>query len=140
MSSILNARFVSSTLLEIRMHSMRGILSLILASGLLAVHSTAATAQTSIRELKQQRGTTISGTITNIVGNEFVLNDGTGQVIVDAGPHWHHQINLKQGERVTVTGEYDDDDFDAFQITRRNGTVIRIRDGAGRPPWAGRDR
>jgi hypothetical protein len=34
-------------------------------------------------------------------------------------------------------GEYDDYDFDAYSITRSNGEVIQIRNGPGRPPWAG---
>ncbi len=91
-----------------------------------------------IERLQQrQEGTTISGTVRSVVGNNFILDDGTGEVIVDAGPRWYQAVNVSEGEQVTIVGEYDDDDFDAFQITRANGEVIRIRDGAGRPPWAG---
>ncbi|NJN87490.1 MAG: DNA-binding protein [Leptolyngbyaceae cyanobacterium SL_7_1] len=90
-----------------------------------------------IERLQNQQGTTISGTVRSIVGNEFVLSDGTGEVIVDAGPRWYHTVNISEGEQVTVVGEYDDDDFDAFQITRESGEVIVIRSGPGRPPWAG---
>ncbi|MGG6293684.1 hypothetical protein ACQ4M4_04605 [Leptolyngbya sp. AN02str] len=100
-----------------------------------------ATAQTPIEQLRRNAGTTISGTVQSVVGNEFILDDGTGQIIVDAGPTWYHQISIQQGERLTVVGEYDDYDFDAFRITRSNGDVITIRNGSGRPPWAGgRDR
>lgn len=107
-------------------------------SALVATTSFAAEAQVSIGSLQQrQQGTTISGTVRSVVGNEFILSDGTGEVIVDAGPRWYRAINISQGEQLTVTGEYDDDDFDAFQITRANGEVITIRHGAGRPPWAG---
>jgi hypothetical protein len=94
-------------------------------------------AQTSIRDLQRQSGTTVAGTVRSVVGNEFILDDGTGQIIVDAGPRWYREINLSEGEEVTVTGEYDDYDFDAFSITRSNGEVIQIRSGPGRPPWAG---
>ncbi|MEN9216388.1 MAG: NirD/YgiW/YdeI family stress tolerance protein [Gloeomargarita sp. HHBFW_bins_162] len=94
-------------------------------------------AQVPIRELQRHRGITITGTIRSVVGNEFILDDGTGQVIVDAGPRWYHQLNLKPGERVTVVGKYDDDDFDAYTITRSNGEVINIRQPGGPPPWAG---
>ncbi|NJM61119.1 MAG: NirD/YgiW/YdeI family stress tolerance protein [Oscillatoriales cyanobacterium RU_3_3] len=96
-----------------------------------------ALAQTSIQELQRHRGTTISGTITSVVGNEFILSDGTGEIIVDAGPRWYRQINLRVGEKVSVVGDYDDDDFDAYSIRRQNGEVIQIRNGPGRPPWAG---
>ncbi|MBE9181615.1 DNA-binding protein [Oculatella sp. LEGE 06141] len=100
-----------------------------------------ATAQTPIEELRRDAGTTISGTVRNVVGNEFILDDGTGQIIVDAGPTWYHQLSIREGEQLTVVGEYDNYDFDAFRITRSNGDVITIRSGSGRPPWAGgRDR
>lgn len=92
-----------------------------------------------IEQLQQrQQGTTITGTVRSVVGNEFILSDGTGEVIVDAGPRWYRAINVSAGEQLTVTGEYDDDDFDAFTITRANGEVITIRNGPGRPPWAGK--
>jgi len=98
--------------------------------------STAATI--TIRELQQQGpGLTIAGEITSVVGNEFILSDGTGQIIVDAGPTWYHQLNLQEGEQVTVVGDYDDDEFDAFTITRGNGEVLTIREPQGPPPWAG---
>ncbi len=40
-------------------------------------------AQTSIGDLEQNSGLTIAGTISNVVGNEFILDDGTGEIIVD---------------------------------------------------------
>lgn len=94
-------------------------------------------AQTPIRELQQNTGISISGEVKSIVGNEFILDDGTGQIIVDAGPRWYHQINVSSGEKITVVGEYDDDDFDAYTITRSNGEVIQIRQPGSPPPWAG---
>lgn len=94
-------------------------------------------AQTPIGELRRTPNITISGDIHSVVGNEFILDDGTGQIIVDAGPRWYHQLDLRVGERVTVVGEYDDYDFDAYQITRSSGDVIRIREADGPPPWAG---
>lgn len=91
-----------------------------------------------IRELLEKpTGVAIAGEVESIVGNEFILDDGTGQIIVDAGPRWWHQIELLPGETVTVVGEYDDYDFDAFSITREDGTIIEIRDASGPPPWAG---
>lgn len=116
---------------------MKSQITLILASAMLTLGASAIKAQTSIGDLQQNSGLTIAGTISNVVGNEFILEDGTGEIIVDAGPRWYHQINLTQGEQVTVVGEYDDDDFDAYSITRSNGEEILIRDGFGPPPWAG---
>jgi uncharacterized protein YdeI (BOF family) len=100
-------------------------------------------AQTPIRDLQRTPGISVSGEIRCVIGNEFILDDGTGQLIVDAGPRWYRQLNLLSGERVTVVGEYDydDDDFDAYTITRDNGEVINIRQPGVPPPWeSGRGR
>ena len=32
---------------------------------------------------------------------------------------------------------YEDEFFDAFRITRADGAVITLREGPGRPHWAG---
>jgi len=93
--------------------------------------------QTPIGDLQRHHGVTISGTVKSVVGNEFILRDSSGEIIVDAGPRWWQEVNLTPGERVTVVGEYDDDDFDAYSISRSSGEVIQIRTGPGRPPWAG---
>ncbi|MGK7920117.1 MAG: NirD/YgiW/YdeI family stress tolerance protein, partial [Trichodesmium sp.] len=82
-------------------------------------------AQTPIRELQRDRQVTIQGEITDIWDDEFKLSDGTGEIIVDTDDE--KAINLSVGEKVTVVGKYDDDDFDAFTITRQDGTVINIR-------------
>lgn len=99
-----------------------------------------AVAQTAIGELQQRRaGTTVSGQITSVVGNDFVLDDGTGQIIVDAGPQWWQEIKLTEGEEVTVTGELEErgGELDAYSITRSDGSTIEIRSPEGPPPWAG---
>ena len=115
---------------------MRSTITFILTSALLVLGAETGSAQTPIRELQRTSSMTIVGEIRSVVGNEFILDDGTGQIIVSAGPRWYHQINLLQGEHVTVVGEYDDYDFDAFWITRSNGDVIYIREPSGPPPWA----
>lgn len=95
--------------------------------------------RTRIGELQQRaRGTTISGKVVSVVGNDFTLNDGTGQIIVDAGPTWWRQIDIKPGEEVTVTGEISKKSgkFDAFAIDRANSSRIEIRPVEGPPPWA----
>lgn len=99
-----------------------------------------AKAQTSIEDLQQRsKGTSISGEIISVVGNDFVLDDGTGQIIVDAGPRWWQEIDLSPGEEVTVIGELGKgDEIDAYSITRGDGSTVEIRSPEGPPPWAGR--
>lgn len=101
--------------------------------------SNSVAAQTRIRDLQSiSPGVTVSGTVAQVVGNSFVLEDSSGQLIVDAGPRWWQPITLTLGERVTVRGEIGrSGEFDAFSITRSNGSVINIRPAEGPPPWAG---
>jgi uncharacterized protein YdeI (BOF family) len=99
--------------------------------------SITAMANTQIEDLENREGMTITGEIQSVVGNNFVLNDRTGEVIVDAGPRWWHQLDLTTGESVTVVGEMDEGEFEAFSITRENGEVVDIREPQGPPPWAG---
>jgi uncharacterized protein YdeI (BOF family) len=116
---------------------MKSAILVALVSATTLVSVSVAQAQVLIRDLQRNPGTSISGEIRSVVGNEFILDDGTGQIIVDAGPRWYRQLQFIAGERVTVVGEYDDDDFDAYRITRNTGEVIKIREADGPPPWAG---
>jgi hypothetical protein len=43
----------------------------------------------TIRQLTTAGGVSISGTVRSVVGNDFVLADRTGQVVIDAGPRWY---------------------------------------------------
>ena len=90
-----------------------------------------------IESLRQQEGLAISGQVGSVVGNSFTLSDGTAEIIVDAGPRWYQAVNVAPGEQLTVVGEFDNGEFDAYRITRASGEVIVIRNGPGRPPWAG---
>ncbi len=110
-----------------------------LAAGATLIIPDLAQAQTSIQELQQRsEGTSVSGEIISVVGNDFVLDDGTGQIIVDAGPRWWQEIDLSPGEEVTVTGELGrGGEIDAYSITRGDGSTVEIRSPEGPPPWAG---
>ncbi|MBW4621460.1 MAG: OB-fold nucleic acid binding domain-containing protein [Cyanosarcina radialis HA8281-LM2] len=94
---------------------------------------------TRIGDLRRTNGIAISGRVLSVVGNNFTLDDGSGQIIVDAGPRWYREVNLDSGEEVTVIGKLSEKsgEFDAFSIQRANGSTIEIRPAAGPPPWAG---
>ena len=95
---------------------------------------------TQIGNLQQSLDITISG---QVIGfgeadeNEWIVADDTGAIVVDAGPKWWHQIDVSMGEKLTIVGQLDEGEFDAFSIVRANGSVINIRPAAGYPPWAG---
>jgi Bacterial OB fold (BOF) protein len=95
---------------------------------------------TNIGELQQRSpGVTVTGEVASVVGNDFVLRDNSGEIIVDAGPTWWRRLEIQPGERVTVTGEVSNKsgELDAFSITRSNGSRIDIRPADGPPPWSG---
>jgi uncharacterized protein YdeI (BOF family) len=88
-----------------------------------------AIAQTTIGDLQQQNSVTISGEVVRVRGDEFLLNDGTGQILVEAESRPIRQANLNTGDRVTVAGRYDDDNsFEALSIMPTSGQVIYVFD------------
>jgi uncharacterized protein YdeI (BOF family) len=86
---------------------------------------------------------TISGAVLSVDGNEYVVSDGTGVITVEAGPRWYQAVDLVVGEIVSVTGEVDTGKdgtktaaIDAFSITKADSSVITVKNGTGKPPWA----
>lgn len=94
--------------------------------------------------LYYDRIVTINGVVNSYVdANEFLLDDGTGRILVDPGPPWYVTINAPTGASVTVTGQIDrmrdgQPDLDACRIVAP-GATTEIRDCSfrGPPPWAG---
>lgn len=89
-----------------------------------------------IARLHRRPGAAIAGRVVGVIDNEFILRDDTGEVVVDGGPSWWHDLELAVGERVTVVGHFDDYDFDAYRIVRHGGEDLSIRDETEPPPWA----
>lgn len=75
---------------------------------------------TSIGDLRVQDDVLvrIRGRVVNVRDDEFLLRDRTGSVWVDT----NRRVSLNVGERVTVVGDFDDDDFDARRIIRAGGS------------------
>ncbi|MUG92043.1 hypothetical protein F7734_06035 [Scytonema sp. UIC 10036] len=85
-------------------------------------------AATQIENFSNARATTISGQVTKLLDDEFILNDGKRQIIVEAEPQLGKPINLSVGEQVTVVGNYDDNEFNALSITRASGETLQIHE------------
>ncbi|ACK69149.1 hypothetical protein PCC7424_0693 [Gloeothece citriformis PCC 7424] len=105
-----------------------GIILTTLATLAIPMAVQAQKAQTPIGNLPNSRLMSISGEVTQLFHDEFLLNDGTGQIIVEAEPQWGQPMNLSVGEQVTVVGRYDDNEFEAFSITNSQGQTIQIHD------------
>ena len=105
---------------------------LVLAAGMTvpftAMAQTAGTPTGTIEELRSVNSTTIAGEIVRISGDDFILDDGTGQILVEAESRPLRRANLSVGETVTVSGTFSDDDFEAFRIVRADGETIYIFD------------
>lgn len=79
--------------------------------------------------------TTITGTVGKIDGNRFTIETDKGPLLVTTGPKRHHRLDIKAGEKISVTGEAGALDFDAFEVKRADGQTIEIRPAEGPPPW-----
>ncbi|MGG6297284.1 NirD/YgiW/YdeI family stress tolerance protein [Leptolyngbya sp. AN02str] len=89
----------------------------------------AAIAQTTIGDLQQANTVALSGEVVRVQGDDFILSDGTGQILVEAERRPIRQANLRAGDRVTVTGRYDDDNsFEALSLGLTSGEVIYVFD------------
>jgi uncharacterized protein YdeI (BOF family) len=72
---------------------------------------------------------TITGIATHLSEEKFLLNDGTGQILVEVDDDLI-KYSVLNGLSITVTGEFDDDssrngyELDACTITDKNGTRI----------------
>lgn len=126
------------------------VVALLVGQGAVNAAPQAQAAAPTIAEIQANPGSyydqvvTIDGVVAMYVDeNEFLLDDGTGQIIVDAGPPWYQQISTPTGSAVSITGQIDFDrrgqvDLDACQIVA-GGSTTAIRDCSfrGPPPWAG---
>jgi uncharacterized protein YdeI (BOF family) len=100
---------------------------------------------TSTTEASAQLVTFIGTIIQALGGNEYVLQGADGTITIDAGPIWYKLLSLVVGQNVTVTGELDTGkdgtspaQIDVFTVSDDTGAVIAtVREGSGRPPWAG---
>jgi uncharacterized protein YdeI (BOF family) len=76
---------------------------------------------------------TLTGLITILDNDEFLLNDGTGQIIVDIDENQQfEQLPFTNGQMVTVRGYFENDgqylDIDACEITSEDGTKALVVD------------
>jgi hypothetical protein len=122
--------------MESNMKTARNILAAaVLATGVSA--AAIAYAQTPIGQLNTVQGITISGTVAEVFGNKFVIEDASGRILVESGPEWYRKIDVTRGEKISVIGRPDGGSFDAFTIIRADGSRIEVRPPNGPAPWSG---
>jgi len=95
-------------------------------------------ADTPIADLRPPQLVRISGVVQQLHDDDgFYLTDSSGRVLVETGPPWYQPMPVQVGERITVLGLLDDEDFDAYRILWEDGRELAIRPEQGPPPWAG---
>lgn len=85
-------------------------------------------AQNQTGGMQQARISQVSGKVVSVGDDDFVLDTGKAKVLIDAEERPLQQAKLSVGDQVTVSGRYDDDNFDAHTITPDNGKPIPVRD------------
>jgi len=86
----------------------------------------------------------IAATLVHDLGdNEFLVEDASGRIVVEAGPAWYHRVTLPADEPLIIDGEVEREDdrdppvVDVYSVTRSDGAVLRIRSDRGPSPWSG---
>jgi hypothetical protein len=88
-----------------------------------AIAGSVALAQVAINQIGSD-GITIKGKVAELFGDKFILEDGSGRILIQTGPAGPRSIAVKVGETVSVVGIPRDKSFDARQILRENGEVV----------------
>ena len=93
----------------------------------LALPGAALADMTEIRELGPAMAATIQGMVASIAGDdEFLLSDGTGEIVVHIGPN---RMPVRPGELVEVAGAVDEDgsfEFYAARIVFGDGREVAL--------------
>lgn len=61
----------------------------------------------AISKLQDGNPAAVKGTVAEIFGNKFILDDGSGRALVDLGPRGEDVDAVVKGETVTVQGMFD---------------------------------
>lgn len=69
--------------------------------------------------------------------NEWIVEANGRRYRVDAGPRWWRDLPVSVGDQLTVEGELDDGELDAFWVQLANGETVQLRGRSGPPPWSG---
>lgn len=96
----------------------------------------APTVPTAIARLPQASGiVTVKGRVAETYGNQFVVQDGTGRALVDAGRRGSDAVRV--GSVMTVQGRYDDGRLRASYLVDPQGRVDAVGAPPPPPPGAG---
>ncbi|GAB4529734.1 MAG: hypothetical protein Tsb0014_11850 [Pleurocapsa sp.] len=79
----------------------------------------------AIRDLQTGKIQVISGVVAALCDDEFIIRDDTSPIVVKVDLEANN-IKLFQGEKVTVSGIYHNEELEAFWIKRTNGELLKL--------------
>lgn len=85
---------------------------------------------TAINKLAAGNLFAVKGSVAEIFGNKFVLDDGTGRALIDLGPRGEDTDTVVRGETVVVQGMFDRGILHARIVSHADGRT----DAFGGPP------
>ena len=85
-----------------------------------------------IAQLKDDTVVAAKGTVAEIFGNKFILQDDSGRALIDTGPRGEDIRLADKGEAVTVQGRFDRGVLHAQLLVRPDGSTQAF--GPPRPP------
>lgn len=68
----------------------------------------------------------VSGTVTAVFAHRFVVESKGAKHLADVGPEAVKLVDLREGDKVTVTGEQKPSEIKVTEIVKAGGTPIRI--------------
>lgn len=92
----------------------------------------------AIQALAPSGATAIRGTVAEIYGNKFVVQDPTGRALVETGREGEDGNLVAKGEAVTVQGRFETGFLHARVLTHGDGRTI-VLGPAGGPPMGSLD-
>lgn len=76
----------------------------------------------------------VKGSVAEIYGNKFVLEDDSGRMLVDLGPRGDDRVVVTKGEQVSVQGRFDRGFVAAQVLSRADGRSEAFGPMAPPPP------
>lgn len=95
---------------------------------------------TAINALQPGAPSAVHGSVSEIFGNKFILDDGSGRALVDLGPRGENADTVAKGEILTVQGSFDRGVIHAQIVAHADGRTEAFgpppppRPGAPPPP------
>jgi hypothetical protein len=76
--------------------------------------------------MPEHHHTSISGTVTAVFAHRFVIESKDAKYLADIGPEAVKLVELREGDKVTVTGEQKPSEIKLTEILKADGKPIHI--------------